>query len=179
MKFSKYTIWAMLFLMVVGAVLGITTYATRASEIKANDATANAITIHITLAIVTSVVVAAVLLKKKGSRAQLFLAPFSAQAFNRTKATLMFKGGFSILNTLRFSATLLLLYILLWEPFRSAMQPFAALDPNFRANAWGGPSYIGATLAHWLDSFILFYVAAILLHLVLLKHSTQQETNKK
>ena len=74
-----------------------------------------------------------------------------------------------MVGLLRAGAALLLLYLLLWEPFRAAMQVFAALAPSWTANAWGGPTYWGASLAHWLDGYLLFYGSALLLHLVLVQ----------
>jgi hypothetical protein len=37
--------------------------------------------------------------------------------------------------------------------------------------AWGGPSYLGAMLAHYLDALYLFYVEALLLNLILVKRT--------
>lgn len=48
-------------------------------------------------------------------------------------------------------------------PFRSGQQVFAALDPDFTRDAWGGPSYVGASLAHWLDGILLFYGCTVLI----------------
>jgi hypothetical protein len=42
-------------------------------------------------------------------------------------------------------------------------QIVGGLDPNSTVNAWGGPTYVGAMLAHWLDCVVGFYVAAFLL----------------
>jgi len=47
-----------------------------------------------------------------------------------------------------------------YVPFRSGVQVLAGLDPNFTGDAWGGPSYLGAALAHWLDGLLIFYLAA-------------------
>ncbi len=63
----------------------------------------------------------------------------------------------------------LLSILLLYNFFRAGGQPIGGLDPNFTTNAWGGPSYLGAMLAHYLDGVYLFYVEALLLNLVLVK----------
>lgn len=42
------------------------------------------------------------------------------------------------------------------------------LDPNATVNAWGGPTYLGALLAHSLDAMVGFYAAAFLLGRLLL-----------
>ena len=49
------------------------------------------------------------------------------------------------------------------------MQVCAALAPSWTANAWGGPTYVGASMAHWLDGYLLFYASALLLHVVLVQ----------
>jgi hypothetical protein len=48
------------------------------------------------------------------------------------------------------------------------MQIIDGLDPNQTVNAWGGPTYLGALLAHYLDCIIGFYAAAFLLSRLLL-----------
>jgi len=155
---------------IIGLVAGIRIYLDRSQELVVNDPAANAITVHLVLAALA--IIAAVLAlrwSKEHHKPPLFLAPFSRHAEARVKATLFFWRNFNLAGILRCLATLILLYLLLWEPFRAAMQIVAALDPNFTANAWGGPSYLGASLAHWLDGALIFYAAAGLLHLVMVK----------
>jgi hypothetical protein len=54
--------------------------------------------------------------------------------------------------------------ILIWyTPVRAGLQVFAALDPDFTRDAWGGPSYLGASLAHWMDGVLMFYAATALI----------------
>jgi hypothetical protein len=55
------------------------------------------------------------------------------------------------------------------DRLKQTMQVIGGLDPNFTTNAWGGPSYLGAMLAHYLDAAYLFYIQALLLNLVLVK----------
>jgi hypothetical protein len=175
MKLSKPTLILTLLLALLGVGAGINIYVSRSSKLDVNDPANNAITQHVILAIVTLIVTTAVVARaKKRSQPSPLRAPFTVQAYNRAKATLLFKKGVDLVNVLRFVVTLFLMYMLLWEPFRAAMEPFAAMDPNARANAWGGPTYVGSTLAHWLDGFVLFYVAAFLLNLVLVKQSAKK-----
>jgi hypothetical protein len=51
--------------------------------------------------------------------------------------------------------------------WRAGVQLTAGLDPNFTANAWGGPSYAGAMACHYLDLFLLAGGAAWLIDRVL------------
>ena len=54
--------------------------------------------------------------------------------------------------------------IIVWyTPLRAGLQVFAALDPDFTRDAWGGPSYLGASLAHWMDGVLMFYAATALI----------------
>ena len=65
-------------------------------------------------------------------------------------------------------ATVPLVLVLLYAPFRMGAQIVGGLDPNATVNAWGGPTYLGALLAHWLDGVAGFYAAAFLLSQLLL-----------
>lgn len=53
--------------------------------------------------------------------------------------------------------------VLLLVIVRAGEQVFAALDPDFTRDAWGGPSYLGASLAHWLDGVCIFYAGTFIL----------------
>jgi hypothetical protein len=48
----------------------------------------------------------------------------------------------------------------------SRVQVLGALDLNFCVNAWGGPSCLGASLAHWMDAFIIFFASIVVVRLV-------------
>ena len=66
-------------------------------------------------------------------------------------------------NLARAAAAVPLVLVLLFMPFRMGMQISGGLDPNATVNAWGGPTYLGALLAHYLDNIVSFYAAAFLL----------------
>ena len=66
------------------------------------------------------------------------------------------------------TVTVPLVLVLLYQPFRMGAQVTGGLDPNATVNAWGGPAYAGALLAHWLDDIVVFYAAAFLLSRLLL-----------
>jgi hypothetical protein len=57
--------------------------------------------------------------------------------------------------------------LFLYGCYRAGEQVTAGLDPNFNVNAWGGPTYLGAMAAHYLDLLVLMGAAAWLLHLIL------------
>ncbi len=47
-----------------------------------------------------------------------------------------------------------------YAPWRAGVQLLGGLDRNSTAQAWGGPSALGAGVADWLDAALLFYGAA-------------------
>jgi hypothetical protein len=57
--------------------------------------------------------------------------------------------------------------VLLFAVLRAGEQVFAAFDPDFTRDAWGGPSYAGASLAHWLDGVCVFYACSLALSVAL------------
>jgi len=76
---------------------------------------------------------------------------------------------FSIISFARMLLCVLPLFLIVWTPYRAALQIIAAFDPSVTSNAWGGPTYLGATAAHYLDGLILLYVGALLLHWFMVK----------
>ncbi|WP_330181212.1 hypothetical protein OHB26_33275 [Nocardia sp. NBC_01503] len=70
---------------------------------------------------------------------------------------------------LRLVLALVPLGMLVFLPFRCGVQILGGLDPNFTVNAWGGPTYLGAMLFHYLDAVLLVAAAAGLLNLLLLR----------
>jgi hypothetical protein len=65
------------------------------------------------------------------------------------------------LALLAFAAAVVTLYV----PVRGGEQVFAALDPDFTRDAWGGPSYLGASVTHWMDLACVLYACSLLLTL--------------
>jgi hypothetical protein len=57
--------------------------------------------------------------------------------------------------------------LFLYGFYRAGEQVTAGLDPNFTVNSWGGPTYLGAMAAHYLDLLVLMGAAAWMLHLIL------------
>jgi hypothetical protein len=67
--------------------------------------------------------------------------------------------------------------LFLYGYYRAGEQVTAGLDPNFTVNAWGGPTYLGAMAAHYLDLLVLVGAAAWLLHLILLPDPAHPATD--
>jgi hypothetical protein len=107
-----------------------------------------------------------VLSRTRGRRA-IWVAPFSQSGLDRFRRTVLLKSGASPTRIVRALLAVGLSILLMFNFVRAGMQIIGGLDPNFTVNAWGGPSYSGALLAHYLDGAYLFYVEALLLNLVI------------
>jgi hypothetical protein len=92
---------------------------------------------------------------------RLLLAPVSQSAAARLRATLRRPSW-------RTWAALPLVALIAYGGWRTGAQVTAGLDPNSTANAWGGPTYLGAMACHYLDCGLIIAAAAWLLNLVLL-----------
>jgi hypothetical protein len=101
----------------------------------------------------------------------MWVAPLSQSGVDRFKHTMLLGSGISAANISRAVVTGLLSILLLYNFFRAGVQVIGGFDPNFTVNAWGGPSYLGALLAHYLDAAYLFYVEAFVLNLALVKRT--------
>jgi len=96
----------------------------------------------------------------RGGSNLILLAPFGRSAATRLAAT-MRQGAW---RTLAVFPPLLMIAYGLW---RTGEQVTGGLDPNFTANAWGGPSYAGAMFCHYLDGGLIIAACAILLNWIM------------
>jgi hypothetical protein len=159
-------------LFLIGVAVGGVQYARRSPVIGRHIAGSNAITIHVVLAIAAAAAVTGIQARRARRPAQRgrspWAAPFSASALARLGRTIRFAGGLSLPTLARIIAAVPLVLAILYQPFRMGAQLTGGLDPNATVNAWGGPTYAGALLAHWLDCLTGFYFAAFLLGRLLL-----------
>jgi hypothetical protein len=127
----------------------------------------NAITVHVVLAVVAALMVIVIQIWR--SRRPLqgtpspWAAPFSATAWARMRRTVRLADGVSPRNLGRIIAMVALALLALYAPWRIGAQITGGLDPNATVNAWGGPTYVGALLAHSLDAVLGFYAVSFLL----------------
>jgi hypothetical protein len=142
-------------------------YARRSPVMKPHVPGTNAITIHVVLAVVGALVV--IVIQVWRSRRHLqgtpspWAAPFSATASARARRTLRLADGTSVQNLARIIVTVALALLALYAPWRIGAEVTGGLDPNATVNAWGGPTYVGALLAHSLDAVMVFYAVSFLL----------------
>ena len=96
----------------------------------------------------------------RGSGRLLLLAPLGRNAAARlTEATRQ--------ASWRIAAAIPLLALIGYCCWRVGEQVTAGLDPNFTANAWGGPTYLGAMACHYLDAALLIAASGWLLDQIL------------
>jgi hypothetical protein len=150
-----------------GIAEGAVSYAHRSPVMKPHVSGTNAITVHVVLAAVAALVV--IVIQVRRSRRHLqgtpspWAAPFSATAWARVRRTLRLADGASVQNLARIIVMVALALLALYAPWRIGAEITGGLDPNATVNAWGGPTYAGALLAHSLDAVVGFYAVSFLL----------------
>lgn len=154
--------------LLLGVVIGGLSYLNRSPEHNTHVAGTAAVVPHILLFLLTAALTT-VVVRRRGidSFLLLLLAPVSRTAAQRLVRTLR-----SILThptaLLRLLLSILPIVLLVYSPFRIGVQVLGGLDPNFTANAWGGPTYLGAMAFHYFDGALLMAAAAALLNVLLL-----------
>jgi hypothetical protein len=96
----------------------------------------------------------------RGSGRPLLLAPLGRNAAARLTAAARQASW-------RIAAAIPLLAVIGYCCWRVGEQVTAGLDPNFTANAWGGPTYLGAMACHYLDAALLVAASGWLLDKIL------------
>ena len=171
-RLSRLTVMVLLASFVAGIIEGSVSYARRSSVVEQHVAGTNAIAVHVGIAVAATVAMIAIRLLRSrrpiGLDPSLWIAPFSTRAVRRLRRTFTLVNGSSLKNLARILTAALLLLVLLYAPYRMGEQIVGGLNPNSTVNAWGGPTYLGALLAHWLDSIVGYYCAAFLLSRVVI-----------
>jgi hypothetical protein len=96
----------------------------------------------------------------RGSGRLLLLAPLGRNAAARLTAAARQPSW-------RIAAAIPLLAVIGYCCWRVGEQVTAGLDPNFTANAWGGPTYLGAMACHYLDIALVVGASGWLLDKIL------------
>ncbi|MFB8275378.1 hypothetical protein [Nocardia colli] len=154
--------------LTAGIAAGGLIYLNRSPEHETQVSGTGAWGIHAFL-LAATIAFTVVVLRRRGTPAfiAMLLSPLSTTAAQRLTRTLR-----SILNhptaLLRLILGFLPIALLIYSPFRIGMQVLGGLDPNFTANAWGGPTYLGAMACHYLDAALLMAAAVFLLDRLLL-----------
>lgn len=154
---------------VAGFGYGIYRNVNNVSVYVPDDPKNDAILVHIILAISVTIIVTAIQTYRNRKRlSNIWKAPFSQNALQRLKATII-PQPFTALTISRMPVSFLMALIIAFAPFRIGEQIIGGLDQAATNNSWGGPSYAGSMAAHYMDMLIIVYVAALILHLIMVK----------
>jgi hypothetical protein len=164
-RFSLLLSAATVAFLALGVVTGWVTYLHRSPVREVHVAGTTAWTQHLIIAGVAVVLYGLALWLHRrrpgrGSGRLLLLAPIGTSAMARLAAT-MREGSWRTL------AVLLPLAMFAYGWWRTGEQVIGGLDPNFTANAWGGPSYLGAMFCHYLDGGLIIAACAWLLNWIM------------
>ena len=122
----------------------------------AGVATAN--WVHVGLGVVALVLLVSFWRRDPAATAAFLRRPLTAAGWSDWLDGLAWRGRPRLLRPVVFLGVLLMAY----SPLRAGEQVLAGLDPDFTRDAWGGPSYLGAMAAHYLDAVLMFLAGAAL-----------------
>lgn len=152
----------------LGVVVGLIELLTDRDKTSTGASVVAANWVHVGIAAVLVVALTLAYVRDRRSLVDFLIRPFTAQGWASLRQGLtnlprLLIGrrplGRIVPDLAAFAAATLMLLLAV----RAGEQVFAALDPHFTRDAWGGPSYLGASLAHWMDGLILFYLFGLLL----------------
>jgi hypothetical protein len=157
---------AVLALLVIGIATGWDRYLHRSPVLKAHAPGTSAWTQQLIIAAVACTLYGVALWRHRRRRGRgrgrpLLLAALGRRAAGRLLVTMRQASW----RTLAVLPPLAMIAYCCW---RMGEQVTAGLDPNFTADAWGGPTYLGAMACHYLDCGLIIAVCAWLLDLILL-----------
>lgn len=122
----------------------------------AGVATAN--WVHVGLGVVALALLALAWRRDPAATTAFLRRPWTAAGWRDWFDGLTWRGRPVLLRPLVFVGVFLMAY----TPLRAGAQVLAGLDPDFTRDAWGGPSYLGAMAAHYLDGVLIFFAGAAL-----------------
>ena len=125
---------------------------------------------HLALALATLVILCVAWWRHRGrfgprSGRRWLLAPLGTRAERRVAHAFGIGGGAPQLGRLLLALPAAAVFLFCF--WRAGVQVTGGLDPNFTVNAWGGPTYLGALVCHYLDLFLLACGAVRLLDRIL------------
>jgi hypothetical protein len=150
----------------VGIATGLISYLNRSPAREAHAPGTSAWTQHLVVAAVACALYGVARWRHgrrpgRGRGRLLLLAPLGTIAAARLAATMRPMSWRPV-------AALPPLAMIGYSFWRIGEQLTAGLDPNFTANAWGGPTYPGAMACHYLDGGLIIAACAWLLDQILL-----------
>src|SRR5262245_32011088 len=136
----------------LGVVLGLIELLTDRDTTSTGASVAVANSIHVGLAVVLLLSLAVAFVRARRSLVGFLIRPFTTQGWESLRQGLtnlprLLVGRGSVRRILRDLAAFVAAVLMLLVALRAGEQVFAALDPDFTRDAWGGPGYLGASLA--------------------------------
>ena len=165
---ARASVVALGVLVALGLVAGLVSFVHRSPVIEPHVAGTEAWPAHLMLFVVAVGWLAwgYRVHRRRDPAGRWLLAPLGSRALTRLRrAERRARGEPS--TALRVVACLPFLLVMVYSPFRVGVQVFGGMDPNFTANAWGGPSYLGAMACHVLDTAVMTAVAAVVVDALL------------
>lgn len=152
-----------------GVAAGGVWYTRRTAE-PAGAGDGSATGVHVMVALVALAWYLAARWRRAGQPARrgrlLLLAPFGDRAEQRIRRTAA-AACRSVGALVRVSLAVPFVVVMLGGAFRAGFQVVAGLDPDFTADSWGGPSYLGAMAFHYLDVGLIVAAAGVVLNRLL------------
>ncbi|MGO1949132.1 MAG: hypothetical protein ACTH1D_05830 [Mycobacteriaceae bacterium] len=157
--------------LAAGVVLGFIA-AGPGTDAPDHDPPTNAIALHVVLALCL-VLGGGVLTWRHGTLRWLGI-PWSRRTAQRFRATLgdatgSVKSTRNFLFFLRFVGAVIVALFCGYLAVRMGMQVGFSTDPAMTVNAWGGPTAVGAFLAHAIDAALMFGLAVVVGNLLLVR----------
>jgi len=155
-------------LFVLGAVAGLLELLTDSDQTSTGATVAIANWVHVGLAVVLIVSLLVAYRRDRRWLVTFLVRPFTSEGWASLRSGLTGLPRLLVGRRPAGRVTLVLCAfvtaaVLMLVTVRAGEQVFAAFDPDFTRDAWGGPSYLGASLAHWLDAACIFYAGAAVL----------------
>ncbi|HST66071.1 MAG TPA: hypothetical protein VLM05_12855 [Mycobacteriales bacterium] len=145
-------------LFALGVAAGGVELATDADTSTSAAGVATANWVHVGLAAVALALLAVARRRDRAATTAFLRRPLTAAGWADWFDGLTWRGRPVLLRPLVFLGVVLMAY----TPLRAGEQVMAGLDRDFTRDAWGGPTYLGAMGAHYLDGVLIFLAGAAL-----------------
>ena len=145
-------------LFAVGVAAGGVELAVDSDQTTSAAGVATANWVHVGLAVLALALLAAARRRDRAATTAFLRRPGTAAGWRDWLDGLTWRGRPVLLRPLVFLGVVVMAY----TPLRAGGQVLAGLDPDFTRDAWGGPTYLGALAAHYLDGALMFLAGAAL-----------------
>lgn len=145
-------------LFAIGVVVGGIELARDSDTTTSAAGVATANWVHVGLGAVALALLVLARRRYRAATAAFLRRPLTTAGWTDWLDGLTWRGRPVLLRPLVFLGVL----VMAFTPLRAGAQVLAGLDPDFVRDAWGGPTYLGAMAAHYLDGVLMFLAGAAL-----------------